>query len=241
MSTTASVILAHLQRVDAERVFRLGSPEIKAKVDAIKFYQHQRFSLTYADFLTSDRYGPAARFFLDELYGPRDFAARDAQFAKVVPTIVRLFPRQLVDTVKALAELHAISEHLDSATGLALVSVAVDALAYTQAWQAASSPTEREHQIALTIDLGQSLDRLTRKPLLHKSLRMMRGPAVAAGLGDLQRLLEAGFDAFAAMGGAQEFLRVVGARERALAQRLFAADCSQERQPGMNGATLGLP
>ena len=31
------------------------------------------------------RYAGAARFFLDELYGPGDFSQRDAQFARVVP------------------------------------------------------------------------------------------------------------------------------------------------------------
>jgi transcription elongation GreA/GreB family factor len=93
----------------------------------------------------------------------------------------------------------------------------------------------------LTIDLGRYLDHLTRKPLLRKSLRMMRGPASAAGLGELQSLLETGFDAFAVMRGAQEFLQIVETRERDLAERLFAAnvidrDCRQGGKLGM-----GLP
>lgn len=241
MSTTSSVILDHLQQVEAERGRRRSSLELMARVDAIKHYQQQRFSLTYADLLSSDRYGLAARFFLDELYGPSDFAARDAQFAKVVPMIVRLFPRQLVCTVNALAELHALSERLDSAMGLALTSTDLDAIAYTRAWQAASTPSEREQQIALTVELGHSLDRLTRKPLLRKSLHMMRGPAVAAGLGDLQRLLEAGFDAFTAMRGAQDFLAVVGMRERLLAQRLFETDLGEQLYRGAGRSVLGLP
>jgi len=49
------------------------------------------------------RYGPAAHFFLEELYGPRDFADRDTQFARVVPALVRLFPREIVATVAILA------------------------------------------------------------------------------------------------------------------------------------------
>jgi hypothetical protein len=244
MSATSNVILGHLQRVEAERARRQSDPELKARVEAVKKYQQQRFSLTYPDLLSSDRYRLAARFFLDELYGPRDFAVRDAQFAKVVPMIVRLFPRQLVGTVNALAELHDLSERLDSAMGLALTSAEVDANAYIRAWQVASTPVEREQQIALTVELGQSLDRLTRKPLLRKSLHMMRGPAAAAGLGDLQRLLEAGFDAFAAMRGAQDFLALVATRERALAEQLFAVDCSEQAMESGRvldgGASLGL-
>jgi hypothetical protein len=224
MSTAAIPILAHFQRVNAERLLRVSTPGLAAKVDAVKCYQHRRFSFTYADLLSTDRYGPAASFFLNELYGPRDFAERDAQFAKVVPAIVRLFPRQVIGTVAALAELHELSEHLDTAMGGALPSADIDAIAYTRAWQRSSDSTERERQVSLTVNLGRSIDGLTRKPLLRKSLRMMRSPAQAAGLGQLQSLLESGFDAFAVMRGAQEFLAIVESRERSLAIRLFTTD-----------------
>ncbi len=232
MSTTADPILANLRDVEGERARRSATVGLAAKVEAVKHYQHQRFAKTYAELLMSDRYGPAARFFLDELYGPRNFVERDAQFAKVVPTVVRLFPKTLVDTVAALAELHALSERLDTAMGLALRGPDIDAATYVRAWQNSSGATERELQIALTIELGLSLDRLTRKPLLRKSLRMMRAPAIAAGLGALQTLLERGFEAFGAMRGAQDFLGIVGTRERSLASQLFA---------GSNAVELLLP
>ena len=51
----------------------------------------------------------------------------------------------------------------------------------------------------------------------------MRGPARAAGLGELQHSLESGFDIFKAMKGADEFIAFIAARERALAEALFAA------------------
>src|SRR5439155_330230 len=70
---------------------------------------------------------------------------------------------------------------------------------------------------------GDALDALTRNPLVRNSLRMMRSPARAAGLGELQNFLEAGFDAFRAMRGAREFLDDIGRRERALATALFSA------------------
>jgi hypothetical protein len=41
-----------------------------------------------------------------------------------------------------------------------------------------------------------------------------------AGLGELQALLESGFDAFRAMRGADEFLAIVQARERAFADAM---------------------
>jgi len=100
---------------------------------------------------------------------------------------------------------------------------AIDRRSYVDAWQHTGDAAQRERQIALTLVVGSSLDRLTRKPLLRGALHMMRGPARAAGLPALQEFLEVGFDTFKAMKGASEFLSTVGSRERALAKALFSA------------------
>lgn len=211
-----------LQAVAAEAAVRRADPALDRRVLALKHYQQQRFAHSYADLLETPRYGPAARFFLDELYGPKDFSQRDAQFARVVPTLVRLFPEEVVLTVAQLAELHALSEQLDNAMARHLPGLEISAEDYRQAWQAAASPAQREQQIRLLLAVGETLEGLTRKPLLRQALRMMRGPAAAAGLGELQQFLETGFDTFKAMKGAQEFLQTIATRERALAATLFA-------------------
>lgn len=222
----AHAILDELGRVDAERARREASPVLALHVHAIKAYQQRRFSHTYADLLASERYSSAARFFLDELYGPRDFTQRDAQFARVVPALVRLFPQDIVDVVGTLARLHALSEQLDTAMAGHLIGADVDAARYRAAWQATGEAVERARQIELTLEVGTALDRLVRQPLLRHSLRMMRGPARLAGLADLQAFLERGFDTFRAMRGAEQFLDWVGQRERALVAALFGPDTS---------------
>lgn len=232
MSADAQTILGHLQTVAAERERRAASPALAQRVVALKAYQQRRFAHTYADLLASVRYAAAARFFLDELYGPRDYSQRDAQFARVVPALVRLFPQEIVDTVATLGELHALSETLDSIAGSMLPTSEVDAMAYVRAWQATGHAEDRERQIVLTLAVGESLDQLVRNPLLRHSLRMMRAPARAAGLAELQRFLESGFDTFKAMKGAREFLATVGTRERALAHALFAASVDAEGRLG---------
>ena len=192
------------------------------RVAAIKRYQHARFSHTYADLLADKRYRGAAQFFLEDLYGPSDFSERDVQFARVVPALLRLFPKELVATVAELAALHALSERLDSAMARALpAGLAVDGHSYALAWRAVGEPSAREGQIALMVSIGTALDRYTRNMLLRHSLRLMRGPAQAAGLAALQRFLETGFDIFRAMGGAQDFLTTIASRERALCVLLF--------------------
>lgn len=229
----AERILGHLHQVQAERTARAADPGLSARVHAVKAYQQARFARSHADLLAHARYAAAARFFLDDLYGPQDFAERDAQFARIVPALVRLFPADIVLTVESLAALHALSEGLDSAMGRALPPGALDAAAYTRAWQAVGRPAERAHQVDLVLALGRQLDHYTRNKLLRHSLRLMRGPARAAGLGALQAFLERGFDTFGGMRGADEFLGLVETRERALMQALFAGGAVAEATSGI--------
>lgn len=242
MPNAADSILAHLEVVDAERATRALDAGLQSKVTALKEFQQLRFAHTYADLLASPRYGRAARFFLDELYGPRDFTLRDEQFAKVVPALVRLFPKDIVATVERLAELHALSERLDTAMARHLRDRDFTATDYVRSWQLVGREGERHVQIALTLDLAQTLDRLTRRLLLRRSLHLLRGPARAAGLHELQMFLETGFDTFREMNGAQEFLAAVKNREEALAGLLFGAGLADTGPGGtMQRALAALP
>jgi hypothetical protein len=78
------------------------------------------------------------------------------------------------------------------------------------------------------LEIGREMARLTRMPGLRLMLKMMRGPAAAAGLSSLQRFLEIGFDTFGAMarrpGGAERFLETIREREAALIAMLFDAE-----------------
>jgi hypothetical protein len=225
LNATGHAILDALRTVDRERAARLCEPAWGAAVRAVKQCQHSRFSEAYADVLAQPRWSAAARFFLDDLYGPGDFTRRDAEFARVVPSLVRLFPDPIVVTVRSLGELHALSERLDSAMGravLPLVSGSLSGAGYTVAWGAVGQPDARRRQIELMLEVGHALDRYTRNPLLRHSLRLMRGPAQLSGLAALQAFLERGFDTFAAMRGADPFLNLIAARELELSERLFA-------------------
>jgi hypothetical protein len=81
-----------------------------------------------------------------------------------------------------------------------------------------------------SLGVGTALDRFTRNLLLRNSLRLMRAPAAAAGLGHLQRFLETGFETFRAMRGAQEFLGAIAERERALAAHFDGGGAVQTPQ-----------
>jgi hypothetical protein len=222
LNETGASILRNLQAVAAEREIRAGEPSLAERVSALKRFQHARFARTYADLMADRRYASATVFFLEDLYGPTDFSERDAQFARVVPALVRLFPREVLETVKDLSALHALSEQLDTAMARALQSTSLDGQSYGRAWRQVGDALSRETQIQLIIALGTAIDRYTRNRLLRHSLRVMRAPAQAAGLTVLQRFLETGFDTFRSMGGAGDFLQIIAHRERALAAKLFS-------------------
>lgn len=230
MNPAAVAILEGLSAVREERALRLRDAGLGDAVAEVKRFQHARFASTYGDLMAQSRYVGAARFFLEDLYGPTDFTDRDEQFARIVPALVRLFPGEIVHTVSELAMLHALSERLDSAMGRvwrgASVPSGLDGVAYGRLWREVGEPPSREQQIRLMVSVGAALDRYTRNAWIRHTLRLMRGPAQAAGLGALQGFLERGFDTFKAMRGAAEFLGTIEARERELAERLFSGSAA---------------
>jgi hypothetical protein len=236
-SPQADRIAGYLRTVAELRAGRTADPALGVQVTALKRYQALRFERCYADLLATPRYGGAARFFLEELYGPQEFAERDAQFGRIVPGLVRVFPQEIVGTVEKLGQLHALSEALDDTAAQHLPRRAPGSLPsaadYVRVWQATGRAAAREQQIELTLAIGRALEGYTRSRMMRTTLRLMRGPAQAAGLAALQRFLEAGFDAFGAMKGADEFLACVGERERALAAALFAPDAAQALAAGL--------
>ena len=122
--------------------------------------------------------------------------------------------------------MDVLSESLDADMATRLVAQGhlkaegdLDEARYAQAYRAVDRPADREEQLALVERIGHSLDRLTRMPMLAASLKLMKKPAEMAGLGELHHFLHRGFEAFAHMKGADEFLQRIVQGERALMQR----------------------
>jgi hypothetical protein len=230
MNASADTIHTALETVAQLRQMRAGNALLSSANAAIKRFQAQRFQATYADLLRSPRYQTAARFFLQELYSDKDYAERDQQFARIAGTIAKLFPQSVVNTAAALAEVHALTERLDDAMAHQYLAFASseralnDTARYIACWRRVGDAAARQQQLEVVLALGQSLNSLTRKPGLRTLLKMMRGPATAAGLGSLQKFLESGFDAFQTMRGADDFLKLIAERETSWIKRLFEDD-----------------
>lgn len=229
MSDPAIRIRAALRAVAELRAAQQAEPGHARAVGEVKRLQNRRFAGSYRDLLADRTYSAASTFFLDELYSDRDYTDRDAQFAKIAGALQKLFPAKVVGTAVALAELHAMTEALDDALARHFdVSGSDAAQAYVRAWRAVGRRADRDAQLRTVLGIGRDLDRLTRTPGLRLMLKMMRGAASSAGMGDLQRFLESGFDTFGSMakapgGGSDRFLLLIHERESALIGLLFDA------------------
>lgn len=224
----AQYIRSAVTEVDRLRRIVAADASLALAVPAVKRYQSVRFENSYRDLIASGPYQAAAQFFLDELYGLVDYSKRDAQFARIAGALERLLPQKAVATAVALARLHVLTEQLDFAMGRAWASTPMGRTAaerYVFAWQCVGQQEQRASQLQLVMELGRDLHRLTRTPGLRLLLKMMRGPAHAAGLHELQRFLETGFDTFASLAkrkdGVEGFLSLIEERESALLRALF--------------------
>jgi hypothetical protein len=192
----------------------------------VRRWQARRLEASFDRFLKDPRRRPAAQFFLSDVYNDRDFSRRDADIARVLPTMQRLLPATMLATLADAIELGVLTHAFDLRMAQVLETSAsrrrrLDAGLYAQAYRHAGLPRLRYHQIDLLARVGLGLARALRMPGVAMLLRLSRGPARAAGLAELQGFLERGFAAFSELGDARSFIGEIEADEREVAQGLF--------------------
>jgi hypothetical protein len=217
---SAAALQLHLQRLKA---LRGSGAKLPIRLAEMKAWQSRRLAQSYAELAAIPRYRMATSFFLDDLYGAKDFSGRDQAMLRIFPVMVRVLPASAVETAALAIELETVSEDLDQRLAAALADAPLTEATYADAYRKSATPREREYQIELIDAVGHRLDALVKKPLVGRTLKLMRHPARAAGLSDLQAFLERGFEAFRQMRGADEFLALLRARELEISRRLFSA------------------
>jgi len=220
-------LLTELDRSARFRARTIEDEGFRGRRAALRAWQASRLARTHRDLLESPRFHDAAQFFLTDLYGPNDLSRHIEEVRRIVPVMMRVLPDSGLATVRHAVELNALSESLDSAMADALGprAATITSATYAAAYRKVGRAEDRGRQIDLIALLGGALEGLSRQRFVGAALKMMRGPARAAGLGELQGFLERGYAAFRAMrGGAGEFVSLVVARERSIAQALLSGD-----------------
>lgn len=232
MARTGNVEARLRAHFEAARTHRANAANSGLADDrlAVRRWQQARLASTHADLLASERYGPAASFFLTELYSSEDLSQRDLDIDRVIGILVKFLPDKALVTLATALEMDALSEALDASLGehLRLQSpgkavLRITAASYARAYRAMGQYDQRERQILLTQQIGSALDKLARMPLLMTMLRIMRGPAKAGGVGGLHEFLERGYAAFAHMQDGSDFISIIVERERSEHLRLVQA------------------
>lgn len=226
----------HLGRAKALRGAANADPRMAQDRLRLRTWQAGRLAATYRDLLDSERYNAAARFFLTDLYGPKDFSERDHEVERILPTMSATLPASGIRTVALAIEVDALSEELDAAMVAELrrarAMAKISEKAYAEAYRRCGRRAQRELQLKLIGEIGEALAALVRKPLVHAALRIMRGPAKLAGLAELHQFLEDGYAAFHGMGDPAEFLAAIATREETILQQLFGGAARPFALPG---------
>jgi len=188
-------------------------------------WQRARLRECYNDLLQDQRYQAAGRFFLDELYGGQDFVKRDQDVDRVYPVMSRMLPAGMLQTLANAMALQVISIEFDIQMSSQLKQTsssgtAIDLDKYGDCYRAVGSYPERSRQIELIIELGTDLDRIVHRRIVVALIKLMHGPAHAAGFGALQDFLESGLEAFKLLDDRSVFISTIAAREKEFAKRL---------------------
>jgi len=193
--------------------------------DRLQRWQRSRIARSFDDLAQIEGYRPAVHFFLTELYGGLDFRQRDQDMGKVMPVMVHFLPDPTLGTMSEAFELQAISLEFDMAMAAEMARrglAGLDMGEYCEVYRAVDDRPGRERQIVLIRKLGYDLDKLVRWPLVNYLVRLLRGPAHAAGFGSLQEFLEAGLTSFRALEDPAWFIETIHEREWVAMDKMFA-------------------
>ncbi|WP_233198538.1 MULTISPECIES: FFLEELY motif protein [Luteimonas] len=193
----------------------------------VRRWQASRLRDSYLHLLDDPARRPATEFFLGDVSGDRDFTRRDADIARVLPTMRRLLPDKLLDTVADTIELGALSHALDLHMTTALETLAprrrkLDAALYAEAYRAVGRAPLRRRQVRLLGNVGRGFSRALTMRGVSALLAFSRGPAKLMGLTELQGFLERGYAAFDALDDADAFVSEIQQHEGTGSLRLFA-------------------
>jgi hypothetical protein len=228
-ATDAARLLTHLAQARPGHHRSVAPKELRPEIALLRSFQSERLATTHTDLLNSPRYRPAAQFFLNDVYAPRDFSQRDADLQRFYDGVSKVLPEKAVSILADVVELSTLTDGLDSRLADVLVrdlgmSEGVTLEQYAEAYRICDNYDERLHQIQLIDHIGRGIDRLVQIPFIGLSLRLAHAPAVLAGWSELQGYLERGFTAFKHMKGADGFLGAITRREKDILDRIYAGD-----------------
>lgn len=203
--------------------------ELSPEIALLRRWQSARLAHTHADLLADPRYRAASRFFLSDIYAPRDFSRRDESIEQIYRAMDDVLPHLMSETLAQIVALNELTRRLDRqlleilTTELGMRDT-LTAAQYTEAYRRSDAYEARKRQIELIAEVGANIEKLVELPFVGTALRLAKVPARLAGWADIHDFFARGFEAFQAMNGAEPFLETIRSRELALLERIFAGE-----------------
>jgi hypothetical protein len=191
---------------------------------ALQIFQSNRLRREYSDLAEIAQYEPVGEFFFNEMYGPRDFSARDAG-ARRLHGFIQLLPGVGLRDVQEVLELLELTNRLDNALARLMfeqqTGIDFDEATYERCYRESDNYDERLRQIDLVNNSIYNVFRLSRSHLLGIALHRSHLVARLAGMEAAHDFLVKGYDAVRGVDDITRFAVTVQARELARLNRIF--------------------
>ncbi|HNS00960.1 MAG TPA: hypothetical protein PKM78_01100 [Anaerolineae bacterium] len=216
--TNLRASMAHHELVEGKQLSPL--------IAYLSAWQSMRLSRTHADMLADPRFSLGCRFFLDDIYAPKDFSQRDYDGHRIYNFMNRFLPEATLAPLAMALEVNSLTQQLDLALAEAMrthlgVEDRFDRAQYEEAYRLCDNYDVRRRQIRLIVTVGQQLERVRRVPFIQATLRLARRPAQQLGWYEMQDFLERGYHAWKSIREPEIFLANIGEREMAILDRIY--------------------
>lgn len=220
MSNNIGLIIQHLTQVTTLQNLA-QSTGVLPKIRELQAWQCKRLLASHKNLWTQQRFNPAMQFFIDELYGPKDFTQRDQDIAKVVPKMAKLLPDKALVSLESALHLNRLSFELDFDLANTIKSNPINRETYALAYYQCQNQQSRVQQINFIDALGKDLADVVKIKGISTLLMLSRKPAKLAGVIALHEFLESGYQAFKKLGRVEDFIQPIVNSERQIMLDLF--------------------
>ncbi len=229
----ASRFRKQIRRSNALHAEYLEDARLLENYDRFAKWQFEYLLPFFDDLHAREGYAEAIDFVISDLAGV-GIASRDRDLERAAPAITTMLPLKALDTVAAAAEMNARVLAINIAICRCLLQenelpAHITEYEYCVACRKASSLEECVELARLISGLGTTLKSLVRVPVIGLTLRAMRAPAHAAGVGALQEFLETGFRTFRQIPNIDYFLGEIETRTIEVFERLYTVPLDQLR------------
>jgi hypothetical protein len=195
-------------------------------LEAVQRYQVARMRVTHADLLRSPVYRPLCDFFLDDLYGAPDIAARAVALRSMTDIVKPILGRWMYEGARGLVELQTLSDTLDRRLAEQLLqdgaSTSFGEAEFEDAYVRSDDDADRLRQIDLTTACNTFVHSLSQHSSAGRLLWLARRLSSLRRLESLFRTLERGYQSYRGIGDIRPFNEAMRAGERAYLDALYA-------------------